>query len=96
MRGTERQAREWGTTPATRRRILAAALECFDQKGVAATTIDDIRAASNMTPLAYHSPLALWALLLIGPLTLVAANLLAAWPARRAARLRTGPIRRTE
>ena len=54
------------------------------------------RAASNMTPLAYHSPLALWALLLIGPLTLVAANLLAAWPARRAARLRTGQILRTE
>jgi AcrR family transcriptional regulator len=48
-RGAERQAREWGTTPATRRRILAAALECFDQKGVAATTIDDIRAASGMT-----------------------------------------------
>ena len=54
------------------------------------------RAASDMTPLAYHSPLALWALLLIGPLTLVAANLLAAWPARRAARLRTGQILRTE
>ena len=54
------------------------------------------RAAADMTPLAYQPPLALWALLLIAPLALVAANLLAAWPARRAARLRTGQILRTE
>jgi AcrR family transcriptional regulator len=47
--GTERKAGEWGTTPATRRRILDAALGCFDKKGVAATTIDDIRAASGLT-----------------------------------------------
>src|SRR6185503_509441 len=44
-----RKARQWGTTPATRRRILDAALGCFDKKGVAATTIDDIRAASGVT-----------------------------------------------
>src|SRR6476661_4462156 len=54
------------------------------------------RAAADMTPLAYHPPVALWALALIGPLALVAANLLAAWPARRAARLRTAHILRTE
>jgi hypothetical protein len=36
------------------------------------------------------------ALLLIAPVALVAANLLAAWPARRAARLRAGQILRTE
>ena len=54
------------------------------------------RAAADMAPLAYHPPVALWALLLIGPLALLAANLLAAWPARRAARLRTGQILRTE
>jgi hypothetical protein len=54
------------------------------------------RAAADMTPLAYHAPVALWALALIGPLALVAANLLAAWPARRAARLRTAHILRTE
>lgn len=54
------------------------------------------RIAAGMTPLAYHPPFALWALLLIGPLTLLAANLLAAWPGRRAARLRTGQILRTE
>jgi hypothetical protein len=53
-------------------------------------------AAANMTPLAYQPPLAELALLLIVPLALLAANLLAAWPARRAARLRTGQILRTE
>ena len=54
------------------------------------------RAAADMTPLAYQPPVALWALALIGPLALVAANLLAAWPARRAARLRTARILRAE
>jgi ABC-type antimicrobial peptide transport system permease subunit len=53
-------------------------------------------ATAGLTPLAYQPPLALWALLLIAPLALLAANLLAAWPARRAARLRTGHILRTE
>ena len=52
-------------------------------------------AAAVMTPLAYYPPLALWALL-IGPLALLAVNLLAAWPAERAARLRTGRILRAE
>jgi hypothetical protein len=54
------------------------------------------RAAANTAPLAYHPPLALWALLLTGPLALLAANLLAAWPAARAARLRAARILRTE
>jgi FtsX-like permease family len=53
-------------------------------------------AAANMTPLAYNPPWALLPLLLIVPLALVAANMLAAWPARRAARLRAGQILRTE
>src|SRR5205814_10557824 len=53
-------------------------------------------AAANMTPLAYNPPWALLALLLIVPVALVAANLLAAWPARRAARLHAGQILRTE
>jgi hypothetical protein len=39
---------------------------------------------------------AAWTLLLVGPLTLVAANLLAAWPGQRAARLRSGQVLRTE
>jgi ABC-type antimicrobial peptide transport system permease subunit len=52
--------------------------------------------AANTMPLAYQPPLAALALLLIAPLALLAANLLAAWPARRAARLRAGQILRTE
>jgi hypothetical protein len=54
------------------------------------------RAATDMLPLAYHTPAALWALVLIAPLALVAANLLASWPGHRAARLNTGKILRTE
>jgi hypothetical protein len=54
------------------------------------------RVAAGTTPLAYHPPVAVWALLLIGPLALLAANALAAWPARRAARLRVGQILRIE
>jgi ABC-type antimicrobial peptide transport system permease subunit len=53
-------------------------------------------AAANMAPLAYQPPLAALALLLIVPLALLVANLLAAWPARRAARLRTAHVLRTE
>jgi hypothetical protein len=54
------------------------------------------RAAASTTPLAYNTPWALLALLLIAPVALVAANLLATWPARRAARLRAGQILHTE
>jgi hypothetical protein len=53
-------------------------------------------AAANTTPLAYNPPWALLALLLIAPVALLAVNLLAAWPARRAARLHAGQILRTE
>jgi hypothetical protein len=45
---------------------------------------------------AYHPPLAVWALLLTGPLALLAANLLAAWPGQRAARLSSAQILRAE
>ena len=54
------------------------------------------RAVAGFTPLAYHPPLAVLALLLIGPVALLAANALAAWPQHRAARLRTGQVLRTE
>jgi hypothetical protein len=54
------------------------------------------RVVANFTPLAYYPPLAVWALALIVPVTLLAANLLAVWPARRAARLRPGRILRDE
>jgi AcrR family transcriptional regulator len=47
--------RSWASTPATRRRILDAALDCFDERGVAGTTIDDIcRAAGLHVGSIYH------------------------------------------
>ena len=54
------------------------------------------RVVANDTPVAYHPPLAVWALLLIGPLALLTANLLAAWPGQRAARLSSARILRAE
>jgi ABC-type lipoprotein release transport system permease subunit len=54
------------------------------------------RLVANFTPLAYHSPLAVLPLVLIAPVTLLAANLLAIWPGRRAARLRPARILRGE
>jgi hypothetical protein len=54
------------------------------------------RVVAGFTPVAYHPPLAVWALLLIGPIALLAANTLAAWPEHRATRLHTGQALRTE
>ena len=54
------------------------------------------RTVAGFTPLAYHPPVALAALLLIGPAALLAANALAAWPQRRAARLHAGQVLRSE
>jgi len=54
------------------------------------------RAVANFVPLAYQPPLDPWALILIAPATLLAANLLAVWPGGRAARLRAGQVLRTE
>jgi ABC-type antimicrobial peptide transport system permease subunit len=54
------------------------------------------RAVAGFTPLAYHPPLAVAALLLIGPVALLAANALAAWPQHRAARLHSGRVLRSE
>ena len=54
------------------------------------------RAVAGFTPLAYHSPVALLTLLLVAPAALLAANALAAWPQRRAARLHAGQILRSE
>jgi ABC-type lipoprotein release transport system permease subunit len=54
------------------------------------------RLVAQSTPLAYHPPLAVWALVLIAPLALLAANLLAAWPGQRAARLRSAQVLRAE
>jgi predicted lysophospholipase L1 biosynthesis ABC-type transport system permease subunit len=54
------------------------------------------REVADLTPLAYVPPLALWALLLIAPAALLAANALAAWPGHQAARLRIGHVLRSE
>ena len=54
------------------------------------------RVVAGFTPLAYHPPVAVWALLLIAPAALVIVNILAAWPQRHAARLHIGQVLRTE
>jgi ABC-type lipoprotein release transport system permease subunit len=54
------------------------------------------RSVADYTPLQYVPPLAFWALVLVAPAALVVANLLAAWPGHRAARLRIAQILRAE
>jgi ABC-type lipoprotein release transport system permease subunit len=54
------------------------------------------RVVADYTPVQYVPPMAVWALLLVGPAALLIANLLAAWPGQRAARLRIAHILRTE
>jgi ABC-type lipoprotein release transport system permease subunit len=54
------------------------------------------RGVADYTPLQYVPPVALWALLVVGPAALVLANLLGAWPGRRAARLRIAHVLRAE
>jgi ABC-type antimicrobial peptide transport system permease subunit len=53
-------------------------------------------AVADSTPLVYQPPVALVVLVLIGPLVIVVTNMLAALPARRAARLRAAEVLRTE
>jgi hypothetical protein len=54
------------------------------------------RVVAGFTPLAYVPPLAVWALALIGPATLLAAVMLAIWPGHRAAGLRPAQVLRSE
>jgi cell division protein FtsX len=54
------------------------------------------RSVADTTPVEYIPPVAAWALLLIGPVALLAANLLAAWPSQRAASMRVAHVLRTE
>jgi len=54
------------------------------------------RVVADYTPLQYVAPLAVTAMLLIWPAVLLVANLLAAWPGRRAARLRISTVLRAE
>jgi ABC-type lipoprotein release transport system permease subunit len=54
------------------------------------------RSVADYTPVQYIPPVAVWVLLGVGPAALLAANLLAAWPGQRAARLRAAQVLRTE
>jgi hypothetical protein len=54
------------------------------------------RDVADTTPLFYVPPVAAWALILIVPAVLIAANLLAAWPSHRAASMRVGHVLRAE
>ena len=48
------------------------------------------RDAAGIAPLAYHPPLAVWALVLITPAAVLVVNLVAVWPQWRAIRMRAG------
>jgi len=54
------------------------------------------RSVADTTPIEYIPPVAVWALVLIAPVALLAANLLAAWPSQRAASMRVAHVLRTE
>jgi cell division protein FtsX len=54
------------------------------------------RSVADTTPIDYVAPFAMWALVLIAPIALLAAALLAAWPSQRAASLRVAHVLRTE
>jgi ABC-type lipoprotein release transport system permease subunit len=54
------------------------------------------RYVADTTPLLYVPPVAWWALVLIAPVALLAANLLAVRPGRRAASMRIGQVLRVE
>jgi hypothetical protein len=54
------------------------------------------RTVADNTPIDYVPPLAVWLLIVIAPVALLVANLLAAWPSHRAASIRVGHVLRTE
>ena len=54
------------------------------------------QAVASSTPFLYQAPVALWALLLVGPAALLVVNVLALWPGQQAARLRIAQVFRTE
>jgi hypothetical protein len=54
------------------------------------------RVVADYTPVQYVAPLAATAMLFVWPAVLLLANLLAAWPGRRAARLRISTVLRAE
>jgi hypothetical protein len=54
------------------------------------------RSVAESTPMDYVPPVAVWALVLIGPVALMLAGVLAVWPSHRAASLRVAHVLRTE
>jgi predicted lysophospholipase L1 biosynthesis ABC-type transport system permease subunit len=54
------------------------------------------RSVADTTPVEYIPPVAVWALVLVAPVALIAAGLLAVWPSHRAASLRVATVLRTE
>ena len=54
------------------------------------------RSVAEYTPVQYVPPVAVWVMLAVGPAAVLVANLLAAWPGQRAAKLRVAQILRTE
>jgi ABC-type antimicrobial peptide transport system permease subunit len=54
------------------------------------------RSVADETPVDYIPPVAFWALVLIAPLALLVAVVLAAWPSHRAATMRVAHVLRTE
>jgi FtsX-like permease family len=53
-------------------------------------------AVADYTPFQYDPPVAVGALILVGPTTLLIVNILAAWPGRHASRLEIAQVLRTE
>jgi hypothetical protein len=90
---TRRQARLVVVTQAS---VLAVAGLAFGVPLGLALGRSVWRVVAGFTPLAYHPPLAVWALVLAAPAALLAANLLAAWPGERAARTPAAQVLRTE
>lgn len=90
---TRTQARLVVVTQAT---LLAVAGLAFGVPLGAAAGRVVWRVTADVTPLLYVPPVAAWALVLVGPVALLTANLLAAWPGRTAARLPAGQLLRAE
>jgi MacB-like periplasmic core domain/FtsX-like permease family len=90
---TRRQARLVVTTQASLLAVIGLAFGV--PLGIALGRVT-WRAVAGFTPLAYHPPFALLALLLVGPVALLAANALAAWPQHRAARVHSARVLRSE
>lgn len=90
---TQRQCRSVVVTQAT---VLAVIGLIFGVPLGLAVGRSIWRAVSDYTPIQYVPPTAVGVLLLVGPVALIVANALAAWPGRRATRMRISHILRAE